>query len=326
MLSRKHLPPSAKVAARLVAWAWASSAALLLGAGPSIEIHPATLNLEGNFARAQLLARTVSDAPQRAADLTRDVEWTSSDPAVVTVNERGALLAVSDGAAVISARLSDGATTEANITVTGVLATPAIDYSRDVLPILSKAGCNAGACHASQYGKGGFKLSVFAFEPSNDYEAIVRDRAGRRVNMIQPEASLLLLKPTMEVAHGGNKRFDRDSIDYRILHAWLASGADAPGKDDPEVSKIEITPQRRVGEPGFTQQLRVTATYSDGRTADVTALCQYDSMDEGVAAVHESGFVKALGRGQAPIMVRFRGQAEISMAVVPFTDSVKLAG
>ena len=93
-----------------------------------------------------------------------------------------------------------------------------------MLPVLSKAGCNAGACHASQYGKGGFKLSVFSFAPNEDFDAITRDRQARRVNLLEPEQSLFLLKPTLAVPHGGNRRLTAGSVDYELLKAWLAGG------------------------------------------------------------------------------------------------------
>ncbi|MEX0714799.1 MAG: DUF1549 and DUF1553 domain-containing protein, partial [Pirellulales bacterium] len=191
----------------------------------------------------------------------------------------------------------------------------------------SKAGCNAGACHASQYGKGGFKLSVFSFAPDEDYLAILRDRQGRRVNRLDPDRSLLMLKPTLAVPHGGNRRLTADSVDYKILRAWLSADAPAgPKPQEPKASSIQVLPGRRVGQPGFTQQLQVLATYSDGKTRDVTHWARFDSLDESVVSVANDGFVTATGRGQSSVMVRFEGQAQVATVIVPYAESIALAG
>src|SRR5262249_31350217 len=153
------------------------------------------------------------------------------------------------------------------------------------MPILAKAGCNAGACHASQYGKGGFKLSVFGYAPEEDHIAIVRDRIGRRVSFVDPASSLFLLKPTASVPHGGGRRFETGSVEYRTLERWIASGAPGPNSKAPQVTALNVTPARRVGGVGLRQQLQVIASYSDGSKRDVTALARYDSMDEAVLRV-----------------------------------------
>ena len=212
------------------------------------------------------------------------------------------------------------------VTVAGVSETPEIAFEDQITPVLSRAGCNMGACHASQYGKGGFVLSVFAFEPDKDREAIVRDRQGRRVNFLDVDRSLFLLKPTMQVPHGGGKRLDKDSVDYQILAAWLKNGAPAPQKDAAKVTAIRVTPRRRICTPKDSQQLRVEATYSDGRTRDVTAWAKFDTLDDAVVQITPEGLASTSGRGQAAVMVRFMGQADMATFVVPFSESVELAG
>src|SRR5581483_3059826 len=153
-----------------------------------------------------------------------------------------------------------------------------------------------------------------------------RDRHGRRANLIDPEQSLVLLKPTMAVPHGGNRRIDPDSVDYQVFKAWLACGAPGPKRDDPKVTALRVFPAERIGNDKLEQQLRVEATYSDGKTRDVTAWAKFDSMDDSVVAVTPEGYAKALSEGQAPIMVRFEGQAEISMFIIPYATKVDLAG
>jgi len=203
------------------------------------------------------------------------------------------------------------------VTVTGVSDRPAIGFVEHVMPVLSKAGCNAGACHASQFGKGGFKLSVFGFSPNDDYAAIVRDGFGRRANVEDPARSLFLLKPTEAVPHEGGKRLQAGSVDHQLLIQWLKNGAPRPNPAAPAVTALKIEPTRRVGPAGFTQQLQVLATYADGRTVDVTPWAKYDSLDDAVLRVDADGRVRTVGKGQGAALVRFEGQAAISTIVVP---------
>jgi len=281
--------------------------------------------LTGNYARAQLLV-TAGPAPKdRSEDLTPQATFQSSNPRVVSVTPGGRLLAVGDGAATVTVTVKSVSRTAA-VTVSGVTGSPVIGFLDQVMPALSKAGCNAGACHASQYGKGGFKLSVFGFSPDEDYKAIVRDSFGRRANFLTPAQSLFLQKPTGNVPHEGGKRLDEGSVDYQLLASWLAGGAPKPVAAAAAVSSIQVTPARRVGPAGLTQQLRVVANYGDGRAADVTHWAKFDSMDEGVVAVDSAGFVKSVGKGQGGAMVRFEGQAAVALFVVPFSEKADLAG
>lgn len=293
-----------------------------------IQIEPAEISLDGNFSRVQVCVREAaadSQAVERANDLTVDAKYESSDPTIFTVDESGMLVAVKDGSAQLRVTFGD-ASKEVSVTVSGVVESPMVAFDSQVAPILSKLGCNMGACHASQHGKGGFKLSVFGFEPTDDHIAIVRDRVGRRVELLDPAQSLFLQKPTMQVAHGGGLRLKADSVDYQILKAWLAAQAPGPKSDAPKVTKLTVTPDQRIGTKGLTQQLRVEATYSDDTKRDVTAWALFDSMDEGVLAVAERGSVRAVGQGQASIMVRFESQAEIVNFVMPYKETVELAG
>jgi hypothetical protein len=286
------------------------------------------VTLERNFARAQLVVTAKTDGGtvnERCADLTRQATYVSSNPQVAKVLPAGRLLAAGNGEATVTVTVA-GVSRPVPVKVSGVVAEPSVGFTEHVLPILSKAGCNAGACHASQFGKGGFKLSVFAFAPEEDHQAIVRDGIGRRVNFLDPAQSLLLLKPTLGVPHMGGKRLESGSVDYQILQRWLACGAPPPSATAPQVTKLQVVPHRRVGSEGSTQQLRVVATYSDGKQRDVTAWAKFDSIDESVLRVTSDGLVRAVGRGQGTAMVRFEGQAELATIVVPFADKVDLSG
>ncbi|GAB4139452.1 MAG: DUF1553 domain-containing protein [Planctomycetaceae bacterium] len=291
-------------------------------------VTPETVEMSGKYERTQLVVSSVNsngEFTDRSQDLTHAAQYQSSNPQVVTVNDTGRLLAVGNGSAEITVTVQNKKLT-VPVTVRQSGTKNTFGYASHVMPILSKAGCNMGACHASQYGKGGFKLSVFGFQPTQDHAAILRDRQQRRVNLLHPERSLFLRKPTMEIPHGGGLRLKKNSVDYRILAEWIRAGAPAARRSAPKVERIELFPKRRVGKLGLKQQLRVIAHYSDNSVRDVTAWAKFDSMDEALLAVDLDGYVTAIGKGQAPVMVRFEGQAEISMFVIPYAESVQLAG
>ncbi len=295
----------------------------------SLEVTPASVVLNGNFARAQLQVMDVptggSPTTSQVRDLTREATYESSAPAIVQVDAQGQLLAIANGAAEVRVRVADQLRT-VPVTVSNILEQPQLGFAEHVSPILSKAGCNLGACHASQYGKGGFVLSVFGFEPEKDREAIARDLQQRRTNLLEPENSLFLLKPTMQVGHGGGRRLEKGSVDFQILANWVRNGAPKPSPQAPKVTKLSLSPQHRVGKVGMKHQLRVEATYSDGVVRDVTHWARYDSLDEALVSVSPTGYVTVSGKGQSSVMVRFEGQAAIALFVVPLTDSVPLAG
>ena len=291
-----------------------------------IVVAPAKVTLQRNFAQTQLVVSQAEGGKvsERSNDLTPSATFASSDPKVASVDEAGRVLAVSNGEATLTVTAA-GQSVEVPVAVSGVAETPTLDYARDIAPVISKAGCNMGACHAQQYGQGGFKVSVFGSDHNADRTAIIRDRHQRRTNFISPEESLFLLKPTMQVPHGGGKRMQAGSVDHQILVAWLKGGAPGPVKEAPKVVRLEVTPKQRVGEAGLKQQLRVDATYSDDSVRDVTAWAKFDSMDEAILDVTSTGLVSTLDPGQAPVMVRFEGQAAISMFVLPYEKEFQLS-
>jgi len=311
------------------------SAAVLVGLltlSPSLvtaepfTVAPTEVSLKGNFAQTQLLATAaVSDRPAGyAEDFSSRATFASSNEAVVTVSPTGRLVPRGDGSAEITVTVG-GDSKKVAVTVAGVVAEPAIDYLDQVRPVLWRAGCNMGACHAAQYGQGGFKLSVFGFDPAADRNAMARDSQSRRINLLDPTHSLILQKPTMQAPHGGGRRLEVGSRDYELLAAWIRNGAPAPAIER-AISKLIVTPAQRIGDVGLKQQLRVDAVYADGETRDVTAWAKFDSMDEGLVAVTREGLCTVAGRGQAPVMVRFEGQADICMFVIPYGPPAQLVG
>ena len=188
-------------------------------AGTPFEVVPARATLRGNFARTQLVVHPQADGSQRsdrAEDLSRAAGYATLDPSIVTVNDSGQLLARGNGSTSVAVTV-EGTVRYVAVEVSDVVDRPEIGFKEQVRPILSKHGCNMGACHAAQHGKGGFKLSIFGYNPSNDRRGIVRDRHQRRVSFVRPAQSLFLLKPTLQVPHGGGQRLQRTSVDHDIL-------------------------------------------------------------------------------------------------------------
>jgi hypothetical protein len=187
-------------------------------------------------------------------------------------------------------------------------ASETVRFQRDVMAILSKAGCNLGACHGNLNGKGGFKLSLRGEDPAADYAALLRQADQRRVNLLEPEASLILQKPTGQVVHQGGLRFNRDSIEYRLLRDWIAAGAPGPEANEPQLVRLELTPREAViVEPHDSKQLRVTACFSDGERRDVTELACYEATNRSVSVEHD-GLVRREKLGQTTVLVRFLTQ------------------
>lgn len=314
---------------RLASMLFAALPASGLYAGEDVTLFavtPPEVMLHGNFAQTQLVVTQAAEQghiDKFSRDLTHRATFGSSDESIVRVDRNGRLVAAGNGTAEIEVVVDD-VKTMVPVRVDGIEEVPEVGFREFVSPILSRAGCNMGACHASQYGQGGFILSVFGFEPDQDRRAIVRDRHQRRVNFVDPEQSLLLKKPTMQVAHGGGQRLKKGSVDYEALLAWIQSGAPAPSKDVAHVTALEVFPRERVAKPHTKQQLRVVATYSDESTRDVTGWAKFDSLDDGVVSVSDDGLIEVVGQGQAAVMVRFDGDATMAMVMVPYGPSSPL--
>src|SRR5205814_2023766 len=160
-----------------------------------------------------------------------------------------------------------------------------LNFVNDIMPILSRAGCNAGACHAKAAGQNGFKLSVFAYDPKSDFRMIVKDSRDRRIFAAAPEESLFLKKPTMTIEHGGGLRLKKNSDAYRQLLKWIEQGMPYSSPGDPTLSSVEVTPKERVSPKHSKQALKVLAKYSDGSTRDVTNLASFTCNEKEIAAI-----------------------------------------
>src|SRR5438128_3304611 len=186
------------------------------------------------------------------------------------------------------------------------------------MAVLSKAGCNAGQCHGNANGKAGFKLSLRGQDPDWDYNALTRDMLGRRTDPEAADQSLILLKPTTQIAHEGGQRFKPGSEEYQILRAWIAEGMPADPPNTPTLARLEVSPTDKIlFEPSNEIQLRARAFFSDGSDREVTRMAVYDAAN-GVAKVTHDGLVQRLGSGETTVLVRYlHAQVPVRVAFMP---------
>ena len=194
-----------------------------------------------------------------------------------------------------------------------------LSFVNDVGPVLTKATCNSGACHAKAgMGQRGFRLSLLGFEPQEDYEHIVKEGKGRRVFPVAPEQSLLLLKAANIVPHGGGKRLDPNSEGYQTLVQWISQGMPYGKETDPKLVSIEVQPKHGSMKIKSRQQLTVQAHYTGGGTRDVTRAALYESNDKSMAETSEEGLVEILDiPGNVAVMVRYQGMVSVFSASIP---------
>lgn len=195
-------------------------------------------------------------------------------------------------------------------------------FRNHVIPVLTRLGCNSGACHGAAAGKGGLKLTLRGYDPEADFNVLTRQSMGRRVNKLEPAKSLMLLKPTMAIGHGGGKRMDTDSLEYKVLSEWVASGMAAPADSDVQITKVEVSPKASTLSANTEQQLRVIASYSDGHTEDVTKWVKYSTADPSVASVDDDGKVKMQGNGETAISVWYQSQVSFARVANPFPNKI----
>src|SRR5207302_1653155 len=207
-------------------------------------------------------------ADGRLLDLTRAAHFRSLRPAVARVDAAGVVHAAGDGSAAVVVEVR-GRRRTVTVQVEGAARPRRFHFENDVVPLLSRFGCNASGCHGSALGQNGFKLSVFGSDPGLDYAALVEESRGRRVFPAAPDHSLFLLKASGAVPHGGGVRIARDSPEYETLRAWVAAGVPVGDPNAPRVTAVRVEPAERVLAMKGAQQLRVVAVYSDGRAADV---------------------------------------------------------
>ena len=291
----------------------------------ALRIEPAPsskLTLRGRDARQQLLVTAkIESGAER--DLTRKASYAAVPEGIVKVDARGVIAPLADGAATITAT-ADGVVTKIDVAVENFASNPPINFANEIVPIFTKMGCNAGGCHGKASGQNGFKLSLLGFEPGEDFEHIVKEARGRRVFPAAPENSLLLLKGANTVPHGGGKRIEPDSDDYRRLQRWIAQGMPFGKETDPKLAKIEVLPSTRTMVLKGEQQLVVLAHYSDGAVHDVTRSALYEPNDKTMGKADEDGLVTLFDQpGDVGVMVRYQGKVAVFRGTAPLGAPVE---
>ena len=198
-----------------------------------------------------------------------------------------------------------------------------VSFVNSVIPALTRAGCNSGTCHGAAVGKNGFKLSLRGYAPELDYVALTRQLRGRRVDLAQPEKSLLLLKPLLDLPHLGGKALQKGTPEYDLMLQWIRQGAQGPDPNDPHVTGLRVTPPVQSLAPKAHLQLRVDALFSDGSTRDVTHWTRFTSNDENVATAVPNGLVTIAGVGQTAIMISYQDRVAVARVLVPFPNKVE---
>ncbi len=288
-------------------------------ADAEITLLPSQVELTGSQARQQLLVQAVASSSV-LGQVSDGVLFTSSDDKVVKV-DAGTLIPVGNGRTTVTAKVGDQMAT-AEITVEKFEQPVGWSFRNHVQSVLSKTGCNTGACHGALAGKGGFKLSLRGYDSDADFRTLTRQARGRRIVPSDPGRSLMLTKPSGAIPHKGGLRFDVDSIEYRVIADWIAAGHPAPADDDPRVKSLELLPVRSVQKRGASQQLVVLAHFTDGHVEDVTRWAKFTSANATVTNVDDQGLVKIIGSGEGAISAWYLSQNVIATVTSPYETPV----
>lgn len=302
-----------------VGWLLATLAAVASGQDAekqTLQVEPTAIRLVGSVSTAQLVVSRL-DHQGRPSDATDRAEYSVEDPSIVAVDSNGLVQPLKEGRTSIVVRIGAGSA-KIVATVEDMADKRPVRFVGEILPILTKSGCNSGGCHGKASGQNGFKLSLLGYDPGFDHEAIAREARGRRIFPAAPERSLFLMKASGKTPHAGGRKFASGSREYQTIRRWIAQGAPYFPDQEAKLASIAVEPSLRVVGQDARQQLRVEALYDDGTSLDVTRRAVYQSNAPDLATVDEAGLVRTLdGVGEAAIMIRFGGQVAVARAVVP---------
>lgn len=291
--TQESLPPGAKVV--------------------KVEAKPAAIDLKHPYDYRQVLLTGVLDNGDRL-DVTRMA--TLEAPAkVIKLSERGLARPLANGTGELQYKLGE-LSGKIPVTVAGLEQPHQVSFTREVMPVISRLGCNAGTCHGSAQGKNGFQLSLRGYDPVMDHRALIDDIAGRRFNRAVPERSLMLMKTSGAVAHVGGVLTNPGEPSYELIRNWIIQGVKLDG-DGPKVVRLEVFPNNPILPlAGAKQQMLVTAFYSDGVQRDVTAEAFIDSSNPEVATVDKQGLITAVRRGETAMLARYEGNYAAATVIV----------
>ena len=310
-----HLRNSNLLAALAVCWvslhvpplAVASGAGVDLSTLERIEVQPQQLQLHRPRDRAFVLV-TGYFPNGLVVDLTREAQITSAAPAIAAYRD-GTVCPTGNGNCEITVQVADQKVS-LPVVVDGFDQPAPISFRTETVAALTRQGCNSGACHGSPSGKGGFQLSLLAYDHALDELSLTRAEKGRRINSVDPANSLLLLKPTMTAAHRGGLQLRTDDYAYDVLRQWIAEGGGADAAEGKRCVRLELLPSsgRVLTDPHWGQQIVALAHFESGVVRDVTRLTKFSSSDEHIATVSGEGLLAGHGRGQVAVMARYLDQ------------------
>ncbi|MCE9529962.1 MAG: DUF1549 domain-containing protein, partial [Planctomycetes bacterium] len=287
----------------------------------ALQVYPSNLSIRGSDDAPQVVI-SASLLSGRTIDLTADATYKVADPKIATVTKSGRVMPLGNGATTVTATFA-GLSVNVALTTKDVGENLPINFPNQVVPIFTKLGCNSGGCHGKASGQNGFKLSLLGFETELDFMTLVKEGRGRRLFPAAPENSLLLRKATGQMAHGGGRKMEPNSEEYKIIRRWIAAGLPFGKETDPTVTKISIYPEHRVLGKQDRQQVAAYAHYSDGTVEDITRRAQFESNETEIAKVDELGVVSTFTlTGQAAIMARYQGQVTVFHVVVPLGTAI----
>lgn len=270
-----------------------------------LDVYPEAISLN-SAVDFQSVVAVVRREDGVTLDVTDQVQWALQDGQFAKL-DGFVLRPVADGTTTLKATFN-GSSVEAQVSVSGAGNHPPISFVKDVMPVLTRSGCNTGSCHGAAQGKDGFRLSLFGFDPQGDYQRITREIGVRRINLALPAESLFLKKSVGSVPHTGGKLFNEDSDYYQTLLSWLQAGAqnDPADKQPPAVLSVNIYPPQAVLEgDSAVQRMVAVANYADGTTRDLSRLAAFSTNNASVAEIDRDGMVTAGQRGEAFVMARF---------------------
>jgi hypothetical protein len=280
---------------------------------------PSEIALNSSESRQTLVVQRQANG-QFQEQAAEGVSFASSDEKVVRV-AGGVAIPVGNGSATITANIGDQSAA-AQVTVTSCDQPFQWSFRNHVESVLSKQGCNAGACHGARAGQKGFRLTLFGFDVDADYSYLTRQAVGRRIVPTDPGRSLILTKPTGLLPHKGGVRLEPGSLEYRVLSEWIASGVPGPKADDPQIVRLEVMPKYSTQPLKATQQFVVLAHFNDGHVEDATRWAKYTSANMSVASVDERGKATIVGSGEAAIKVWYLNYNAMAFVTVPYPNEV----
>lgn len=291
----------------------------------ALRISPSVVVLDGRTSRQQLLVEGIR-ADGQTVDLTPEADTKVSPltSSIVRLEDGTVALPVRDGRSALIVR-AGGLQSTVPVVVSNMGRPFHWTFANHVESVFSKQGCNMGACHGAAAGKGGFRLSLRAYDPDADYVRLRLEGRGRRIVKTIPDESLILKKPSLATSHVGGLRLKQDSLEYRVVQSWISDGAPGPSKRDAHIASLEVLPRERILLPAARQQLLVTARFSDGHREDVTHWARYSSNEEPIARVDDRGLVTMRGCGETVISVWYLGKVAFARLGVPFDGGRRTA-